>query len=67
LCGGTQRVIVDITQPDVIEKILGHARQTRASPAKAESFAKASPPIATPTFPNHFGQTQSILCGYFTR
>ena len=35
LCGGTLRIIADITDPAVIDKILSHIRQSRAPPAHA--------------------------------
>lgn len=35
LCGGNLRVIADITDPDIIDKILSHMRQSRAPPAQA--------------------------------
>ena len=35
LCGGTLRVIADITDPAIIDKILSHIRQSRAPPAQA--------------------------------
>jgi hypothetical protein len=35
LCGGTLRVIADITDPAIIDKILSHVRQSRAPPAQA--------------------------------
>jgi len=35
LCGGTLRVIADITDPAIIDKILTHIRQSRAPPAQA--------------------------------
>jgi len=36
LCGGTLRVIADITDPAVIHKILNHIRHSRAPPAQAQ-------------------------------
>ena len=36
LCGGTLRVIADITDPAIIDKILSHIRQSRAPPAQAQ-------------------------------
>jgi len=36
LCGGTLRVIADITDPAVIDKILNHIRHSRAPPAQAQ-------------------------------
>lgn len=36
LCGGSLRVIADITEPNLIEKILTHIKQTRAPPAQAQ-------------------------------
>ena len=37
LCGGTLRVIADITDPAIIDKILSHVRQSRAPPTQALS------------------------------
>lgn len=36
LCGGSLRVIADITEPHLIDKILSHIKQTRAPPAQAQ-------------------------------
>jgi len=35
LCGGTLRVIADITDPAIVDKILSHIRQSRAPPTQA--------------------------------
>ncbi|HJP27576.1 MAG TPA: hypothetical protein QF694_02035, partial [Dehalococcoidia bacterium] len=35
LCGGTLRVIADITDPGIIDKILTHIRKSRAPPARS--------------------------------
>jgi hypothetical protein len=34
LCGGSLRVVADITDPEVIDKILAHISNTRAPPAR---------------------------------
>jgi hypothetical protein len=36
LCAGTLRVIADITDPAIIDKVLSHVRQSRAPPAQAQ-------------------------------
>lgn len=36
LCGGTLRVIADITDPGIVDKILNHIRQSRAPPGQAQ-------------------------------
>jgi hypothetical protein len=39
LCGGTLRVIADIIDPAIIDKIITHIRQSRAPPAQAQKRA----------------------------
>jgi hypothetical protein len=41
LCGGTLRVIADITDPAIIDKILSHIRQSRAPPVQAQKHASS--------------------------
>ena len=45
LCGGTLRVIEDITDPIIIDKILSHIRQSRAPPAQAALHRTSKSPI----------------------
>jgi len=42
LCGGTLRVIGDITDPAIIDKILTHIRQSRAPPVQAQKHASST-------------------------
>jgi hypothetical protein len=42
LCGGTLRVIADITDPAVIDKILNHIRHSRAPPAQRRRTSTVS-------------------------
>lgn len=50
LCGGTLRVIADVTDPAIIDKILTHTRQSRAPPGQAQAQRRASStPLAQQT------------------
>ena len=51
LCGGTLRVIADISDPAIIDKILSHIRQSRAPPTQAQKRA---------SFTDSHQQTQGI-------
>ncbi len=43
LCGGSLRVIADITEAHLIEKILGHIKQTRAPPVRVQPRTHSTP------------------------
>jgi len=42
LCGGTLRVISDITDPAIIDNILTHIRQSRAPPVHAQKHVSST-------------------------
>ena len=42
LCGGTLRVISDITDPAIIDNILTHIRQSRAPPVRAQKHVSST-------------------------
>jgi len=43
LFGGSLRVIADITEAHLIEKILGHIKQTRAPPVRVQPRTHSTP------------------------